>query len=113
MVIRKMMQKLGYEVTIAENGLKAVEAVHTGKYDLVFMDMNMPEMNGVEASIEIRKSYNGKIEIHALTANAFEEDRKTCLDAGMDGFLTKPLKLDEITKVIIEISKKKQIKNAV
>ena len=87
-----LIKRAGHKVDVAENGLEAVEAVRNGEYDFVFMDMHMPEMDGLEASQQIRalEGEKGKITIVALTANAMAADRQKCLSAGMDDFLSKP-----------------------
>ena len=77
--------------------------VDADRYDLIFMDIQMPKMDGYMTTREIRTLKNNKkanIPIVAMTANAFEEDRKHALDAGMDGFITKPFRVDEMMKVI-------------
>lgn len=76
------------------------------RYDLIFMDIQMPKMDGYMTTREIRTLKNNKkanIPIIAMTANAFEEDRKHALDAGMDGFIMKPFRVDEMMKVIGEV----------
>ncbi len=84
---------------MANNGLEAVELVQSGKYDLILMDMQMPEMGGVEAAEEIRK-LGITLPIIAVTANAFASDREMCIQAGMDDFLTKPIKKKLLFEVI-------------
>jgi two-component system, sensor histidine kinase and response regulator len=91
---RALITRQGHEVTIASNGNEAVEAVRAGGYDLVLMDVQMPEMDGLEASRKIREmegSAGTHIPIIALTAHAMQGDRQHCLDAGMDDYLSKPL----------------------
>ena len=80
-------------VAIASNGRQALEFIAAGEFDLVLMDMQMPVMDGLEATRRIRASGGaaGKVPIVGLTANAFASDRQACLDAGMDGFLAKPV----------------------
>jgi two-component system sensor histidine kinase/response regulator len=93
------LQELEYTVDIVENGAEAVEAVSSGNYEVVLMDMRMPEMDGLDATRTIREAErtSGKhVIIIALTANVLEADRNACADAGMDDFLAKPLKLDEL-----------------
>lgn len=93
------LEELNYVVDIVENGLQAVEAVATGKYELVLMDMRMPEMDGLAATRAIRaaeRTTGRHIIIIALTANVLEGDREACTEAGMDDFLAKPLKLGEL-----------------
>lgn len=93
MVVRTMLEKGGHKVSVVENGQEALTAVETGGYDIVLMDMAMPEMSGVEATEHIRRIDGpaSKIPIVALTANAFESEQERCLEAGMNAFLTKPI----------------------
>lgn len=99
----------GYNVDIADNGQKAVEAYKAKKYDLILMDIQMPEMDGFQATAAIRaleetpgaiSSVQEKIPIIALTAHATEEDRLKCLNAGMDDFLTKPLQRGDLLQTM-------------
>ena len=87
-----LIKRAGHHVHVAVNGEEAVEAVKSDDYDMIFMDMHMPEMDGLEAAREIRGFDNEKaqIPIVALTANAMATDRQKCLGAGMDDFLSKP-----------------------
>lgn len=97
-VVSRMLQKLGYRPDIASNGLEGVQSLVRQTYDLVLMDVQMPEMDGLEASRQIRK-LNQQIQqpyIIALTANALQGDREMCLDAGMDAYLSKPLKVEQL-----------------
>ncbi len=92
-LIARLLQKMGHSVVLAGDGREALQFVQQEKFDLVLMDMRMPVMDGVEVTRQIR-SLEGpglRVPIVALTANAFEEDRTACLQAGMDGFLTKPV----------------------
>jgi CheY-like chemotaxis protein len=96
----KMLEKLGCTVVTAENGHYAVLALLEQDFDLVFMDMQMPDMDGLEATRMIR-SHNGgvrmpNVPIVALTANAMADDRQRCFDAGMDDFLVKPIQVDAL-----------------
>ena len=102
-----MLQLLGCKVDIATNGREAVQAVQRTTYDLVFMDCQMPEMDGFEATHAIRtwetqaRSVPGQhIPIVALTANAMEKDRQRCLDAGMDDYLSKPFSQERLAAVL-------------
>jgi len=95
--------ELQYGVDTVENGVEAVAAVAAGKYELVLMDMRMPEMNGLDATRAIRETerITGRhVVVVALTANVLEDDRKACIDAGMDDFLAKPLTLDALREVL-------------
>jgi CheY-like chemotaxis protein len=112
-----MLKKIGHSYTIAENGKKAVEAFQKDKYDLILMDGQMPEMDGFEATRQIRKIEKqskepGHIPIVALTANAMKGDRERFLEAGMDDYLTKPVKREALAKTIsafIENDSKKEV----
>ncbi|MEM7368661.1 MAG: response regulator [Bacteroidota bacterium] len=100
-VALRMLKKMGYEADVANNGLEAVQAVQMIKYDLVLMDVQMPEMDGLEASKTIRKMVShSQPRIFALTANAMKEDQEMCMAAGMDDFITKPVKIEVLDKVL-------------
>ncbi len=108
-VSRKMLEKEGFSVTIVENGREAVKAVEEGDYDMVFMDVHMPEMDGYEASSAIRELEEvtgDHIPIFALTASAMQGDKQSCLNAGMDGYLSKPIKKEELLKSLQEVKNK-------
>jgi CheY-like chemotaxis protein/HPt (histidine-containing phosphotransfer) domain-containing protein len=98
------LERLGFRVDVAADGLEALEACARLPYDLIFMDCQMPEMDGFEATAALRareeESGQGRIPIVALTAHAMAGERARCLDAGMDDYLTKPLQLDELIRVI-------------
>lgn len=98
MVALKMLERLGYKADVAENGLQAVAAAQRKQYDLLLMDVQMPEMDGVTATSRIRTlcSDGDQPYIIAMTANALVEDRKKYLAAGMDDYLSKPVRLSEL-----------------
>ncbi len=91
-VALKMLERLGCEVELANNGREAIDMLERGEYDLVFMDCQMPELDGFEATAEIRRRYGREIPIVAMTANAMEGDRERCIAAGMDDYISKPVK---------------------
>lgn len=101
----RMLQAAGHEVSVVENGRQAVEAVSLQNFDLILMDLNMPEMDGVEATREIRgREKNGQhTPIVCLTASTFDHDRQRCEEAGMDGFCTKPLTAEAVRNCVAEI----------
>ncbi len=89
-----MLRKRGHQVTVAANGLEAVEAVRAGGFDVVLMDVQMPEMNGFEATAHLREIERGsgrRLPVIAMTAHAMAGDRERCLAANMDGYVTKPI----------------------
>ena len=86
-----MLKKLGYTVDIANNGLEVLAMLEKQFYDIILMDMQMPEMDGITATKIIRQTNQPQPWIIALTANALEEDRQICLDAGMNDFVAKPI----------------------
>ena len=96
-VIRVILEKLGYECSEAENGEEALEKYHSGRFDYIFMDLDMPEMDGVEATLKIRSieelksKTQAQAEIIAVTANVSDETRLSCRRAGMNGYLEKPI----------------------
>ncbi len=99
----RMLSKLGYDVVGAEDGRKTVEAVVNGSFDLVLMDLQMPGMDGFEATTAIRERERGTdqhLPIVALTAHAMQGDRERCLAVGMDGFASKPIQAAELTAAI-------------
>ena len=95
----KMLERLGHDVTLAINGSEALERARAEWFDLILMDCQMPEMDGYQASREIRK-LSETPPIVALTANALEGDRQRCLDAGMDDYLPKPIDLPALEKTV-------------
>lgn len=107
-VISKFLNKLGVECEIVENGQEVLNYLIDHQVDIIFMDKHMPEMDGLQATHEIIKRYiNKKPYIVALTASALIEDKIECLQAGMDEFLTKPLKLEEIKHVLKKVKNMK------
>ena len=94
LIARKMLQKMGLTVELAKNGQQAIDRFEENQYDLILMDCRMPEVDGYEATVEIRKREKGgiRIPIIALTANASEEDRLLCRQSGMDDVVTKPFR---------------------
>ena len=92
------LKKLGCLVDIAANGKEAVDSVKRIQYDVIFMDCLMPEMDGYEATIEIRKYEKGRsrVPIIAMTANAMKGDKEKCLLCGMDAFLSKPINKESL-----------------
>jgi CheY-like chemotaxis protein len=97
-----LLRRLGYRADLVANGVEAVARVLGQHYDLVLMDLQMPEMDGIKASQEIRLGAppGGQPKIIALTANAMDGDREHCIAAGMDDYVAKPVKLQEVSAAI-------------
>jgi len=105
-VASRLLEKLGYQADVVANGLEALEAVARQPYDVIFMDLQMPEMDGLQASKEINRLYPDKRpRIVALTANAMKEDMERCFAAGMDDFVSKPVKPKEIAEALRKCSR--------
>lgn len=102
-VIIHMLHKMGYEPDVSNNGIEALEQCAHKNYDLILMDVQMPEMDGLEATRIIRKQLAIQPGIVAMTANAMAEDREECLKAGMDEYLSKPMKPNDVQQVIEKI----------
>ncbi len=102
-LLRRLIGKLGYSTDSAENGKDALEMINNHNYDLIFMDVRMPIMDGIEATEKIRELKDKRkreVPIIATTANALPEDKKTCLESGMNDFISKPYKPAQIESMI-------------
>lgn len=102
LLTRTLLEAEGHTVDTVEDGVLAVEAMKTSAYDLIFMDMRMPNMDGLEATRKIRTLPNVSraLPIIALTANAFDDDRNACFDSGMNDFMTKPVSAEELSEKV-------------
>ena len=99
----RLLEKRGHIVTVASNGAEAVALVKKSPFDVVLMDVQMPEMNGFDATALIRKeeeSTGMHLSIIAMTAHAMEGDRERCLTAGMDGYIAKPIKVEDFVETL-------------
>lgn len=105
-VMLKMLKHLGYRADLAANGIEVIQAIERQTYDIVFMDVKMPEMDGLEATKAICKLWSSdeKPKIVALTAYALEGDRERCLEAGMDDYISKPVKIVDLERILRNIS---------
>ncbi len=103
-VVMRMLEKLGCEVTLACDGAEAIDHAAHGGVDLVFMDMQMPGVDGLEATRAIRTMAGdvARVPIVALTANSMAHERQAALDSGMNGFVSKPVRREDIEKALSE-----------
>lgn len=100
-VTLRMLEKMGYRADIAANGLEVLYSLARQNYDVILMDLQMPEMDGLTATREIRQNYtNHKPRIIAMTASVMQGDRENCLEAGMDDYISKPVKIEQLQAVL-------------
>jgi CheY-like chemotaxis protein len=109
-----LLDRLGHRASLATNGLEAVEAVASKHYDVVLMDVYMPEMDGLEATRRIRSELPAAMQpvIVALSAGAFAEERERCRAAGMDHFVAKPVRVEDLSVVLQGVSPRTSIEAA-
>jgi len=114
-VATALLKRRGYRVTLAENGALALDMVRAGepRFDLVLMDMQMPVMDGLEATRQIRlyekAAAGGRLPILAMTANAMQGDREICVEAGMDDYVSKPIRADELYERIEDLLRRRSV----
>ena len=99
-VILKMLNKLNYRADVAANGLEVLAALERQPYDVVLMDIQMPEMDGLDAARKIREKWPEWPKIIAITAYAMQGDREKCIASGMNDYITKPVNLEELRTVL-------------
>ena len=101
----RLLQQMGYRADLASNGIEAVESVERQTYDVVLMDVQMPEMDGLEASRQINARWQSqdRPRIIAMTANAMQGDRDMCLAAGMDDYVTKPIRVEQLVEALNQV----------
>jgi CheY-like chemotaxis protein len=97
-IVQRVLERVGHEADTVANGQEVLEAFHQQPYDLVLMDVHMPEMGGLEATRQIREQFSAQDQpvIVAMTASGQTDDRERCLEAGMDDYLTKPIKAEKL-----------------
>jgi CheY-like chemotaxis protein len=99
-VAARMLSRLGYDCDVAPDGHQALAAARSIAYDVVFMDVQMPELDGLEVTRRLKQAGRASPWIVAMTAHALEDDRRQCLDAGMDDYLSKPIQLAELSQAL-------------
>ncbi|MGE5378779.1 MAG: response regulator, partial [Bacteroidota bacterium] len=103
----RILERLGYRADIASNGLEAVESVERQTYDVILMDVQMPELDGLDATLKIRKlTAIAQPHIIAMTANAMEGDREMCIAAGMNDYVSKPIRVNELVDALLKAERK-------
>jgi CheY-like chemotaxis protein/HPt (histidine-containing phosphotransfer) domain-containing protein len=108
----KILERLGHKVQVVNNGKEAIERAQGEEFDLILMDVQMPEMDGLEATTAIRSAEVGTgkhLPIVAMTAHAMKGDREKCLSAGMDEYLSKPIRIDELKQAISRAAQKRHM----
>jgi GAF domain-containing protein/CheY-like chemotaxis protein len=104
----RLLQQMGYRADLASNGIEAIESVERQTYDVILMDVQMPEMDGLEASRRIVATWpDNRPRIIAMTANAMQGDREMCLAAGMDDYVTKPIRVDALVEALYVVQQRK------
>jgi CheY-like chemotaxis protein/HPt (histidine-containing phosphotransfer) domain-containing protein len=108
-VALRLLERLGYSADVASDGLEAIEAVARGRYDVVLMDVQMPELDGLEASRRICERWpDTRPHIIAMTANALPEDREACVAAGMDDYVAKPIRSEQLAEALKRVAPARQ-----
>jgi CheY-like chemotaxis protein len=103
----RILEQMGYRADVASNGLESVESIERQLYDVILMDVQMPEMDGLDATRNIRKLENvTQPHIIAMTANAMEGDREMCIAAGMNDYVSKPIRVNELVEALMKAERK-------
>jgi CheY-like chemotaxis protein len=112
-VALRVLKQMGYVADVANDGREALEALERQDYDAVLMDVQMPELDGLEATQEINKRWDENIRpvIVAMTANAMPEDEDRCLKAGMDLYLSKPIRISALQEALTNAYELKQLRS--
>lgn len=108
-IVTFSLKKYNHEVTIANNGVEAIEKFSENKYDVILMDIMMPVMDGLEATVKIREiekegNFENRTPIIALTANTMDNDRDKCISYGMDEFMAKPFDIEKLKSIFSELN---------
>ena len=105
----RLLQQMGYRADLASNGLEAVESIGRQIYDVVLMDVQMPELDGMDATRRICAAWplGQRPRIVAMTANAMQGDREMCIAAGMDDYVTKPIRVNELVNALNNVTARK------
>lgn len=105
-LVKEILEMMECIVDVAENGIEALELYEPGKYDVIFMDVQMPEMDGYDATKKIREIEESNLTpIIAITANALDGDKEKCIESGMDDYISKPIKAEDIKDALAKFIK--------
>ncbi|MEE3716496.1 PAS domain S-box protein [Tumidithrix elongata RA019] len=109
-----ILKKLGYDIEVAQNGREGIKKLKESNYEVILMDMQMPEMDGLTATKEIRKqgTHTTQPWIVAMTANALPEDRQKCIAAGMNDYISKPIRIEEVLRVLMQYAEIKKVERS-
>jgi len=109
----RLLERMGYRADLAANGLEAIEALRRQPYDVVLMDVQMPEMDGLEATRAIYREWprQQRPRIIAMTANVMKEDREACLAAGMDDYIGKPIQVEELVRALSQCRSREETRS--
>jgi len=107
----RLLSQMGYRADVAGNGLEAIEALERQPYDVILMDVQMPEMDGLDATRQINARWKqpDRPRIIAMTANAMQGDRERCLAAGMDDYVSKPVRVNELVSALSQVEPTGQV----
>ena len=102
----RILEQMGYRADVASNGIEAVESIERQTYDVILMDVQMPEMDGLDATRNIRKLADAtQPHVIAMTANAMEGDREMCIAAGMNDYVSKPIRVNELVEALLRVER--------
>ncbi len=104
LVLRRVLSRLGYDCHVVSNGLELVEAFTDNEYDVAFVDIQMPLMDGLEAARRLRAAGHARLQLIALTADVTTETRQACVAAGMDQYLSKPITIEAVSTALAAVS---------
>lgn len=106
-----LLSKNGAEVVLVSDGDEAVKALNTNNFDLVLMDIQMPGMDGIQATQYIRNELKSNVPIIALSASSYDDEYKACMDAGMNGCIIKPIDVDKLAAIIAQLNEEQTTKS--
>lgn len=106
-----LLSKSGAEVVLVSDGDEAIKALNTNNFDLVLMDIQMPGMDGIQATQYIRNELKSSVPIIALSASSYDDEHKACIDAGMNGCIVKPIDVDKLAAIIAKLNEEQMTKS--